>query len=314
VVGADGTEESLRAVDWAAREAARRAAPLRIVSVTVAPSPNTSPHGPPETVDDALGSLYAQALTTTAGRAADLSPGLAIETKLLSGRPARVLAADASGASMLVVGAGGAGEYGGVGVGPVSRSVAMHASCPVAVVREPGEAAGSEIVVGVRDPDEAAAGALRFAFEEAALRGVPLRAVHAWYWFPPALLAPVAADAAGPSARQRRTGDAESAWPLPGDFDARTLSAEAAVPLAEVLRGWQGKYPGVAVSQDVVHGHPGRILADFSGRAGLVVLGRHDRDDGVRPGHGSVHYAVLSRARGPVAVVPSASVWGLFQK
>ncbi|HEY4463435.1 MAG TPA: universal stress protein [Streptosporangiaceae bacterium] len=302
VVGADGTEESLRAVDWAAREAARRAAPLRIVSVTVAPSPNASPHGPPETVDDALRSLYAQALTTTAGRAASLSPGLAIETELLSGRPARVLARDASGASMLVVGAGGAGEYGGVGVGPVSRYVAMHARCPVAVVRDPGEAAGSEIVVGVRDPHEAAAGALRFAFEEAALRGVPLRAVHAWYWFPPALLAPVAADAAG---RPRRTGDAGSAWPLPEEFDARALSAETAVRLAEVLRGWQGKYPEVAVSQDVVHGHPGRVLADFSGRAGLVVLGRHDRHDGVRPGHGSVHYAVLSRARGPVAVVPS---------
>ena len=34
VVGADGSEESLRAVEWAATEAARRAVSLRIVAVT----------------------------------------------------------------------------------------------------------------------------------------------------------------------------------------------------------------------------------------------------------------------------------------
>ena len=32
VAGTDGSEESLRAVDWAAREAALRGAPLRIVA------------------------------------------------------------------------------------------------------------------------------------------------------------------------------------------------------------------------------------------------------------------------------------------
>jgi nucleotide-binding universal stress UspA family protein len=32
VTGTDGSEESLRAVDWAAREAALRGAPLRIVA------------------------------------------------------------------------------------------------------------------------------------------------------------------------------------------------------------------------------------------------------------------------------------------
>ena len=36
VVGTDGSEESLRAVDWATGEAARRAVPLRIVTVTPA--------------------------------------------------------------------------------------------------------------------------------------------------------------------------------------------------------------------------------------------------------------------------------------
>ena len=37
VVGTDGSEESLQAVDWAAREAALRGAPLRIVAAAAAP-------------------------------------------------------------------------------------------------------------------------------------------------------------------------------------------------------------------------------------------------------------------------------------
>ena len=37
VAGTDGSEESLRAVGWAAREAALRGAPLRIVSAEEAP-------------------------------------------------------------------------------------------------------------------------------------------------------------------------------------------------------------------------------------------------------------------------------------
>ena len=39
VAGTDGSEESLRAVDWAAREAALRGAPLRIVAAAEAPRP-----------------------------------------------------------------------------------------------------------------------------------------------------------------------------------------------------------------------------------------------------------------------------------
>ena len=35
VVGADGSEQSSRAVEWAAREAVRRKAPLRIISASV---------------------------------------------------------------------------------------------------------------------------------------------------------------------------------------------------------------------------------------------------------------------------------------
>ena len=47
VAGTDGSEESLRAVDWAAREAVLRGAPLRIVSAaTLLPRMVSAPADP----------------------------------------------------------------------------------------------------------------------------------------------------------------------------------------------------------------------------------------------------------------------------
>lgn len=302
VVGADASWAALQAVEWAAREAARRRSLLRIVSVTTAPPWTVSRHGVSETVDDVLRNMYAQQLQMTAERAAGIAPGLAVETRLRYGTPTRALVNNASDASMLVVGAGGCGD---MGVGPVSGYVATHAACPVVVVRDQGAPVHGEIVVGVRDADEAAS-TLGFAFEEAALRGARLHAVHAWYWFPPALSSPGAHDAAGSHPGRAGVGVAAPPAPRRGVLDARALSAEAAVQLSEVLNGWQDKYPGVQVRHDVVHGHPGSVLAAFSGLADLVVVGRRGGHDGIRLSGGSVQHAVLSRAQGPVVVVPPA--------
>ena len=43
IVGTDGSEPSLRAVDWAAREAAARGLPLRMVSVPELPAADVRP-------------------------------------------------------------------------------------------------------------------------------------------------------------------------------------------------------------------------------------------------------------------------------
>ena len=53
------------------------------------------------------------------------------------------------------------------------------------------------------------------------------------------------------------------------------------------------------VRHDVIHGHPARVLANYSARADLVVIGRHGS-----PGIGSIQHALLDHARGPVAIVP----------
>jgi len=146
----------------------------------------------------------------------------------------------------------------------------------VVVVREESMVVRREIAVGVRDPQDTSA-ALAFAFEEAALRDADLVAVHTWYWFPSA----------------------------PNRPDLDRIPAEAASSLAAALREWSEKYPGVRVRQDVIHGHPARVLASYSARTDLVVLGRHGHPGGTGPGIGSVQHAVLDHAHGPVAIVPS---------
>jgi len=83
------------------------------------------------------------------------------------------------------------------------------------------------------------------------------------------------------------------------------ISAEAGRHLTAALEQWHGKYPEVRVRQDVVRGHPARVLASYSARADLVVLGRHGHPAGPGPGIGSIQHAVLDHAHGPVAVVPS---------
>ncbi len=280
VVGVDGSEASLRAVEWAAAEARRHSWPLRIVS---APAPVPRVHAysaSPESIASALRGISARALNAAITRTEEVAPGLPLTTSLLSGPPALAVAESGADASMLVVGARGAGGFVAMVLGSVSRYAATRAPCPVVVVREESMAVHREIAVGVRDPQETAS-ALAFAFEEAALREADLVAVHTWYWFPSALHRPA------------------------GEDDLDRFSAEAARSLAAALEGWRQKYPGVQVRQDVVHGHPARVLASYSARADLVVLGRHSHPDGVGPGIGSIQHAVLDHAHGPVAVIPS---------
>ena len=85
-------------------------------------------------------------------------------------------------------------------------------------------------------------------------------------------------------------------------FHLEQLSDEpTALSLSAALDRWREKYPDVRVRHDVIHGHPARMLANYSARADLVVIGRHGD-----PGIGSVQHALLDHARGPVAVVPSS--------
>jgi nucleotide-binding universal stress UspA family protein len=280
VAGTDGSEESLRAVDWAAREAALRGAPLRIVA-GAGLLPRMRPHTDEtqyETVTDVLVDDRDRALAMAAERAAKAAAGVLIDTDGLNGPTAQAVTESGSGALMLVLGSRGTGAFTALLLGSVSRYAASHASSPVMVIRDEPPTAHGLIGVGVADIDSCR-DALTFALEEASLRHASLHAIHAWHT---------------PQAEFTRAG------PVPTESNAEA-AADAAAALAGLLDECRAKYPDVPVSHEVVHGHPGRALTGLSARADLVVIGR--RPGG--PGPGSVRHALLNHAHGPVAVVPS---------
>jgi nucleotide-binding universal stress UspA family protein len=152
IVGVDGSEESLLAVEWAALEARRYSAPLRIVSAPAAMPRMHAYHASPAEIAAALRGISARALATAITRAEEVAPGRPVETGLLTGPPAVAVADCGAGASILVVGARGAGGFAAMMLGSVSRYVAAWASCPVIVVREETTVVHREIAVafGIR--------------------------------------------------------------------------------------------------------------------------------------------------------------------
>ena len=155
IAGTDGSGDSLRAVEWAAREAALRGVPLQIVCVPGLP-PRSSWHQPPgrpDAVSEAGYESYACALAAASERASELEPELPIETRLLFGPPAQTLAETSADASMLVVGSRGAGLFSALVLGSASRYAATHGRCPVVVERQGPACSQGEIVVGVGDLD-----------------------------------------------------------------------------------------------------------------------------------------------------------------
>jgi nucleotide-binding universal stress UspA family protein len=282
VAATDGSEESLRAVEWAAREATLHGAPLRIVSAAEVLSGmmEHKDDAQVDTVADVLRHDRDGALATAVKRAAAVAPDLLIDTGQLSGPIAQAVTASGSGASMLVVGSRGTGAFAAMILGSVSRYVATHASCPAVVVRDQTPAPHRKVFIGVRDVDTCD-DALAFAFEEAAVREAELTAIYAWH-------APH--------------------FSLPSHGANQDIAESAARQLTALLVSWRDKYPAVQVSQHVVHGHPGRVLSGVSAQADLVVLGRRPPHGSGEHGAGTVTHALLSHAHGPIVTVPSAGV------
>ncbi len=271
VVGTDGSEESLRAVEWAAGEAILYAVPLRIVSAAPLPPRMVALQLRPDRdhVADFIRSERDTALHAAASRAARVAPGLVIVTDPVYGPPAQAVAESGTGASMLVVGSRGAGAFTALTLGSVSRYAAVHAACPVVVIRDQPPVASGLVGVGMGDLDDCA-DLLTFAFDEASLRKAAVLAIHAW----------------------------------PGPAPESPAATAAGARLAELMGNWASKYPGVPVSQQIMPGHPAPALIGLSARADLVVIGRHGEHPGPH-GPGPIRHAVLSHAHGPIAIVPS---------
>ena len=280
IVGVDGSDEALRAVTWAAREAVRRRLPLRVVNVLpkwAASSPPGSRH--PEVSQwwrHEARRIVRQAVAHAERDFLDVP----VQSAVIPGDPVPVLINEATSGALLVVGGHGLGELRGLLVGSVGLKLAGHTPCPLVIARGADPADGDEIVVGVDGSPESAA-ALDFAFGQAVLWNSRVRALHAWQ--PP--LPPVSLGAAIPA------------------IDMTTYAHDAERILANALEPARRRYPDVKVDAEAVCGHPVRVLEEATGRAGLLVVGARGLGGLSGLVLGSVSHGVLHRARCPVAIL-----------
>jgi nucleotide-binding universal stress UspA family protein len=172
VVGVDGTEVSLGAVRWAAQEAARRGATLRIVHAAPYLGRSEPAGAPPPELPRARG-ITAVAYTV----ARRTGSGLQASTEVVPDEPVDVLLRAAAASQLLVLGSSTTGAADEMVLATVAARVAARSPVPVIVVpRRRGPAADGRPVVAVlgigdRADDEAVA---HFAATAAQGSGVPL--------------------------------------------------------------------------------------------------------------------------------------------
>ncbi|MEW2812731.1 universal stress protein [Streptomyces massasporeus] len=284
--GVDGSQESLAALAWAAREAVRRGLALRVVHAWRVHSQEVIEAGIAGDADSQAEWVHG-AVTETVGTVTERHPDLAVTTDVVEGPVADTLVAAAADAEMLVLGSRGHGRIVGFLLGSVGQQVLAATTRPVVLVRaadQPSsEAAGREVVVGQQGDPEDSADALRFAFETAAARGATVRVVRAWN------LPPVFAYSPGSLKLLDEAGGLEP-------YERKSLAA--------AVRPWRERFPDVPVEEHVEMGSASQVLLSVAGTAQLMVVGRRAHRTAVGARIGSVAHGMLHHADCPVAVVP----------
>jgi nucleotide-binding universal stress UspA family protein len=269
LVGIDGSAPSAAALRWAAHEASSRGVGLRVVHAFASPP----------LVDDIGRSLdweEAHRAVEDAHRAAEkVASELHVRSQVVLGSPSETLIRRSAEAGLVVLGKRGRGGFRDLLAGSVALQVAGHAACPVALVhagwRPPID--DREIVVGAEGD-----AALRAAFAEADLRGVRLRAIHAWRPIMPA----------GPSGLTPMTLD--------------ELERNEEKTLTRTLAPWRERHPDVRVVESVVCDSSRHALIEASRTAELLVIGAREHFGIYTLALGTTAYAVIHHVACPVLI------------
>jgi nucleotide-binding universal stress UspA family protein len=134
VVGVDGSEASVAAVAWAARQAELTGAVLEVVMTWEWPTsygwslPIPSGYDPAAESEKLLAGILEPVRKD--------HPGITLQPTILEGHPAPLLVEASTGADLLVVGSRGHGEFAGMLLGSVSEHCVTNAECPVLVFRD----------------------------------------------------------------------------------------------------------------------------------------------------------------------------------
>ncbi|MES9538566.1 MULTISPECIES: universal stress protein [unclassified Actinomadura] len=272
VVGFDGSVYAMQALDWALDEAELRGSPLVLCHAWHWPYQGVAP----ELEEAGRRSLHEAAQHVLAHGvecARERTAGVAVRPVSEEGSAAERLTELSAGAELLVLGSRGLGRLARVPVGSVAAHVAMHARCPVIVVRGVGALPRPEDVrpvVVVVDGSPAAESALSFAAREAELRQLPLKIVYS---------GAEAEEAQGPAVRHSSAHD----------------------PMERAVAVVQERHPDVLTHPENPLAPPPEALQEAAQEARLLVVGA------AHPAFGSVAQWLLYNAVCPIAVVPPES-------
>ncbi|GHG56225.1 universal stress protein [Flavimobilis marinus] len=311
LVGVDGSDPSMHALDWAIAEAARLGWDLHIVCAYSMPSfTAASLDGGYAALDDTAVLEGAKAVLEEAHQRASAA-GVTATTAVTAGDPAGVLVDMSKEFRLVVVGTSCQGGFTGRLLGTVSSALPAHSYCPTVVVPflgSDGARVGPSsvvtmtgltpvndrplmpirrIVVGV-DGSPTAELALRAALAQADVWDCELVAVAG---------VPVGSSVG------------MLAW-LPAAVDHEAVLADVAEGLKVIVDRVQADFPGREVRRIVLDGTGAELLTEFSTASDLVVVGSRGRGGFAGLLLGSTSQAVLHHAKCPVMVVTKRAVEG----
>lgn len=270
VVGVDGSPTGWAALRWAAVEAELREVPLRVLHCAGVALDTAWRGGPLDRLPPDHTEFERQVLEVAVEQVRPAHPELALRTTLVGESPPRALLRQAEAAGLIVVGSRGMGMVAGVLIGSTAMQVALHSTCPVAVIprREttPVGPFPGDVVVGVDGSDSSEA-ALAFAFADAHRRHAGLVAVHA------------VDDRTGPTA-------------------------------PSIVDPWRSKYPSTPVRTAELKQPAGEALRYAAPGAQVLVVGNRGHGGFAEHLLGSVSLSVVQRPLCPVIVVRGTEAEG----
>lgn len=277
VVGVDGSPHATVAADWAAQEAERRGCGLHLVHAVNTGTVTLSPRSGAAVTDLILKNAQA-VLDEALDLVSAAHPTLRPTGDVVPRDAAAAVLTAAEHAELAVVGTRGHGGFASLLLGSVSLRVCAHAICPVVVVRVAPEQ-GKHVLVAIREERDAVA--LRFGARQAALAGLPLRALHTW--------SPVVADVTHSAPMLDELGEEAK---LHAQLLSRTVD-----PVRE-------EFPELEIEAEDYSGPTAATLVEASKEAALLVIARHEPAPHFGLRLGTAVHAVLHHAHCPVAVVP----------
>ncbi|HET9383137.1 MAG TPA: universal stress protein [Streptomyces sp.] len=288
-VGLDGSRESLAAAHWAADEAGKRGLTLRLLHAWPLLAPESERDSQEVDQNHVDQNYWAKRFVRAAQvELQDRHPDLTVVASLVAEDAQEALLRAASESEMLVLGSRGLLPVESYFMGDISMPVVARADRPVVLVRagtrgaEVLPAPAGRVVVALKlhgSSDDM----LDLAFHSAAVRGVPLLAVHG------------------------RSVPLHARVPWGVDHAAtEETTKEARRELSRALRPWREKYPQVDAADTVRLTNPAKAVVQCAEGAALLVVGRHGHRHRQASHLGPVTQAAIHHGRCPVAVVPHA--------